>query len=135
MPSPTPPIGAQTSTPRHTMSLFNWQAPSTTTAAVQRCETYRLNPADLLRSRREKVAGNLQAIQTLRQLSDQQPLTPAQQRDLARYQGWGLCADVFLSPPPAEWRAEAAQLSALLTPAEYAIARNSVNTAFYTPPR
>ena len=116
------------------MSLFNWQAPDTTETAQLVLPAYQLDPSDLLGSRRDKVRGNLKAVQTLRALDDGVP-TPEQQLALARYQGWGLCAEVFLSPPPSEWRTEAEQLAQLLTPEEYAVARNSVNTAFYTPPQ
>ena len=55
--------------------------------------------------------------------------TPEEQEVLARYVGWGGLADCF-----DERHSKYAELKALLTEEEYAAARESTLTAFYTPP-
>ena len=78
----------------------------------------------------EKYAANAAAIRTLKQIEAEERLaTPEEQEILSRYVGWGGLADCFeeTSPPYEE-------LKSLLDSEEYAAARASTLTAFYTPP-
>ncbi|MBP3883957.1 MAG: N-6 DNA methylase, partial [Olsenella sp.] len=55
---------------------------------------------------------------------------------MAAYSGWGGAANAFRSPaeaPTASWAAVSEELSRVLSEDEYASARSSVLTAFYTP--
>lgn len=51
---------------------------------------------------------------------------------LAKYAGWGGLADAF-DPGKAAWKAEYEELKQLLNPEEYASAKASTTTSFYTP--
>ena len=80
----------------------------------------------------ERYANNIAAIKTLKQLDDPdhaRPATEQEQEILARYVGWGGLADCF-DPHNSRY----AELKSLLSDAEYAAARESTLTAFYTPP-
>ncbi|WP_317380989.1 N-6 DNA methylase, partial [uncultured Intestinimonas sp.] len=73
---------------------------------------------------------NVRAIRLLKRLEAEDRLaTPEEQEVLARYVGWGGLADCF-----DERHSKYAELKALLTEEEYAAARESTLTAFYTPP-
>lgn len=50
---------------------------------------------------------------------------------LRGYSGWGGCADAFSDKP--EWRTIRGTIEQALTPEEYAQARASTLTAYYTP--
>ena len=85
-----------------------------------------------------KFAANVQAIRTLkgieqRMASGGAPATEQEQDILAGYLGWGGLADAF-DPGKDNWHTEYEQLKTLLTEDEYAAARESTLTAFYTPP-
>ncbi|WP_346428278.1 LPD11 domain-containing protein [Bifidobacterium sp. SO1] len=84
------------------------------------------------RSPRERATANIRAIRTLIELRDS-GMTPdeAQIEALRGFSGWGGCADVFSSKP--QWSDLNDELSDLLTEDEYAMARGSTLTAFYTP--
>ena len=70
------------------------------------------------------------AIRLLKQLeAENRPATPEEQEVLAKYVGWGGLADCF---DPKHSRYE--ELKGLLSETEYAAARESTLTAFYTPP-
>ena len=78
----------------------------------------------------EKYAANVAAIRTLQRVEQENRLaTPEEQETLSRYVGWGGLADCF-----DEKHSRYAELKALLTEEEYAAARASSLTAFYTPP-
>ena len=78
----------------------------------------------------ERYANNVAAIRLLKALDrDHRLATPEEQEILARYVGWGGLAEVF-----EETNSHYAELKALLTEEEYASARESTLTAFYTPP-
>ena len=51
---------------------------------------------------------------------------------LAQYSGWGGLSDAF-EPNKDSWHGEYTELKSLLTEEEYAAARSSTLTAFYTP--
>ena len=78
----------------------------------------------------ERFNNNVRAIRLLKRLEAEDRLaTPEEQEGLARYVGWGGLADCF-----DERHSKYAELKALLTEEEYAAARESPLTAFYTPP-
>ena len=85
-----------------------------------------------------KFAVNVQAIRTLKEIEQRMasggaPATEQEQDILAGYLGWGGLADAF-DPGKDNWQTEYEQLKTLLTEDEYAAARESTLTAFYTPP-
>ena len=68
---------------------------------------------------RMKLADNLAALRLLKYLEGAKlPATAEEQAVLARYNGWGGLSLVF-EPNPRDWKAEAEELKALLTEAEY----------------
>ena len=78
----------------------------------------------------EKYAANAAAIRTLKQIEAEERLaTPEEQKILSRYVGWGGLADCFEETSP-----HYEELKSLLDSEEYAAARASTLTAFYTPP-
>ena len=78
----------------------------------------------------QRYANNVAAIRLLKQLeAENRPATPEEQEVLAKYVGWGGLADCF---DPRHNNYEG--LRSLLTEKEYAAARESTLTAFYTPP-
>ena len=78
----------------------------------------------------ERFNNNVRAIRLLKRLEAEDRLaTPEEQEVLAQYVGWGGLADCF-----DERHSKYAELKALLTEEEYAAARASTLTAFYTPP-
>ena len=78
----------------------------------------------------EKYAANAAAIRTLKQIEAEERLaTPEEQEILSRYVGWGGLANCFEETSP-----HYEELKSLLDSEEYAAARASTLTAFYTPP-
>ena len=78
----------------------------------------------------EKYAANVAAIRMLKRIEDEERLaTPVEQEILSRYVGWGGLADCF-----DEKHSKYQELKALLSEEEYAAARASSLTAFYTSP-
>ena len=78
----------------------------------------------------EKYAANVAAIRTLKQIEAEERLaTPEEQEILSRYVGWGGLANCFEQTSP-----HYEELKSLLDSEEYAAARASTLTAFYTPP-
>ena len=78
----------------------------------------------------ERFQRNLDAIRTLKTVeAESRAATAEEQAVLAQYVGWGGLADFFNEKNP-----RYAELKELLTDAEYAAARESTLTAFYTPP-
>ena len=78
----------------------------------------------------QRYANNVAAIRLLKQVeAENRPATPEEQEVLAKYVGWGGLADCF---DPKHSRYE--ELKSLLSETEYAAARESTLTAFYTPP-
>ena len=95
------------------------------------------NPAPP-RSPREKFAANITAIRTLKsiekRMADGGPHANGEEQEiLAQYSGWGGLSDAF-EPNKDSWHSEYTELKSLLTEEEYAAARSSTLTAFYTPP-
>ena len=78
----------------------------------------------------ERFQRNLDAIRTLKTVeAENRAATAEEQAVLAQYVGWGGLADFFDEKNP-----RYSELKDLLTDAEYAAARESTLTAFYTPP-
>lgn len=78
----------------------------------------------------EKYAANVAAIRLLKKIESEERLaTPDEQEILSRYVGWGGLADCFK-----EEHSRYNELKSLLEPDEYAAARASSLTAFYTSP-
>ena len=78
----------------------------------------------------ERFQRNLDAIRTLKAIeAENRTATAEEQAVLAQYVGWGGLADFF-----DEKNARYGELKDLLTDAEYAAARESTLTAFFTPP-
>ena len=78
----------------------------------------------------EKFAANVKAIRCLKRIEAEERLaTPEEQEILSRYVGWGGLADCF-----DERHSKYQELRSLLDSEEYAAARASSLTAFYTPP-
>ena len=78
----------------------------------------------------ERFQRNLDAIRTLKTVeTENRTATAEEQALLAQYVGWGGLADFF-----DEKNARYGELKELLTDAEYAAARESTLTAFFTPP-
>ena len=81
-------------------------------------------------TRSEKYAANVAAIRTLKQIEAEERLAiPEEQEILSRYVGWGGLADCF-----DERHGKYLELKSLLSEDEYAAARASSLTAFYTSP-
>ena len=78
----------------------------------------------------ERFQRNLDAIRTLKTVeAENRAATVEEQAVMAQYVGWGGLADFFDEKNP-----RYAELKDLLTDAEYAAARESTLTAFFTPP-
>ena len=78
----------------------------------------------------QRYANNVAAIRLLKRLEAESRLaTPEEQGVLSRYVGWGGLAACF-----EEKHSKYQELKSLLTEEEYAAARESSLTAFYTPP-
>ena len=76
---------------------------------------------------------NVEAIRVLKECEfDNRFATPEEQKILAQYVGWGGIPEAFDENNNA-WSDEFFELNGLLSPEEYASARESTLTAFYTP--
>ena len=83
---------------------------------------------------KEKFRNNMAAINLLHELEFENRLaTPEEQEILSKYVGFGGLADAF-DESKASWANEYKELIVTLSPEEYAAARESTLTAFYTPP-
>ena len=83
---------------------------------------------------KEKFRQNVEAIRTLEKIeNERRTATPEEQEILAKYVGWGGLADAFDSSK-SNWASEYQELKSLLSPEEYASARESTLNAHYTSP-
>ena len=83
---------------------------------------------------KEKFRNNMAAVNLLHELEfDNRLATPEEQEILSKYVGFGGLADAFDESKEA-WSDEYKELIVTLSPDEYAAARESTLTAFYTPP-
>lgn len=84
--------------------------------------------------KKERFHRNIMAIQLLKKCQEENRFaTPEEQIILSKYVGWGGLSEAFDENNSA-WATEYLELSSVLTPEEYASARESTLTAFYTPP-
>lgn len=85
-------------------------------------------------NKKERFHRNYAAIKVLKDCQNENRFaTPDEQKILSRYVGWGGIPEAFDERAGA-WHTEYAMLKNILTPEEYASARESTLTAFYTPP-
>lgn len=84
--------------------------------------------------KKKRFRRNIMAIQLLKKCQEENRFaTPEEQIILSKYVGWGGLSEAFDENNSA-WATEYLELSSVLTPEEYASARESTLTAFYTPP-
>ena len=84
-------------------------------------------------NKKERFHRNYAAIKVLKDCQSKNRFaTPEEQMILSRYYGWGGIPEAF-DERADTWRTEYAMLKNILTPDEYASARKSTLTAFYTP--
>lgn len=84
--------------------------------------------------KKERFRRNIMAIQLLKKCQEENRFaTPEEQIILSKYVGWGGLSEAF-DENYSVWATEYLELSSVLTPEEYASARESTLTAFYTPP-
>lgn len=85
-------------------------------------------------NKKERFHRNYAAIKVLKDCQNENRFaTPDEQKILSRYVGWGGIPEAFDERAGA-WHTEYAMLKNILTSEEYASARESTLTAFYTPP-
>ncbi len=85
-------------------------------------------------SPKEKFRRNVEAIRTLKRIeAEGRGATAAEQEVLSRYVGWGGLPDAF-DAGKEDWSREYQELKGLLTDTEYAAARASTLSAYYTSP-
>ncbi|WP_433418920.1 SNF2-related protein [Dysosmobacter sp.] len=98
--------------------------------ADQRCNFRITNPELGHGTRSEKYAANVAAIRCLKEIEAEERLATLEEQEiLSRYVGWGGLADCF-----DERHGKYLELKSLLDEDEYAAARASSLTAFYTSP-
>lgn len=84
-------------------------------------------------NKKERFHRNYAAISVLKKCQTENRFaTPDEQTILSRYVGWGGIPEAF-DEGAGSWKTEYAMLKNILTPDEYASARKSTLTAFYTP--
>ena len=84
--------------------------------------------------KKERFRRNIMAIQLLKKCQEENRFaTPEEQIILSKYVGWGGLSEAFDENNSAG-ATEYLELSSVITPEEYASARESTLTAFYTPP-
>lgn len=84
--------------------------------------------------KKERFRRNIMAIQLLKKCQEENRFaTHEEQIILSKYVGWGGLSEAFDENNSA-WATEYLELSSVLTAEEYASARESTLTAFYTPP-
>ena len=91
------------------------------------------NPVEEV-NKKERFHRNYAAISVLKECQNENRFaTPEEQIILSKYVGWGGIPEAF-DERAGSWQSEYTMLKNILTPDEYAAARESTLTAFYTPP-
>ncbi len=91
------------------------------------------NPVEEV-NKKERFHRNYAAISVLKECQKENHFaTPEEQIILSKYVGWGGIPEAF-DERAGSWQSEYTMLKNILTPEEYAAARESTLTAFYTPP-
>ncbi len=84
--------------------------------------------------KKERFRRNIEAIKTLKKCETENRFAnEEEQKKLANYVGWGGISEAF-DEHNSSWANEYSELKSILTDEEYAAARESTLTAFYTPP-
>ena len=103
--------------------------------------TEREDTTGIASGEKQKASDIIAAIETLKTIeTERRPATAAERQCLARFAGFGAVARSLFPDPltghykDAGWQALGEQLSALLTPDEYASAKRTTFNAFYTSP-
>ena len=90
------------------------------------------NPVEEV-NKKERFHRNYAAISVLKECQNENRFaTPEEQIILSKYVGWGGIPEAF-DERAGSWQSEYTMLKNILTPEEYAAARESTLTAFYTP--
>lgn len=85
-------------------------------------------------NKKERFHRNYAAITVLKRCQEENRFaTPDEQIILSKYVGWGGIPEAY-DERAGSWQTEFGMLKSILTPEEYASARESTLTAFYTPP-
>lgn len=84
---------------------------------------------------KQKCTNNLAAIETLKFIENQNRIaTDEEKSKLVKYVGWGgLAQKVFCDSPTKEWKDLSLKVKEIMTEEEYADAKKSSLTAFFTP--
>ena len=91
------------------------------------------NPVEKV-NKKERFHRNYAAISVLKECQKENRFaTPEEQIILSKYVSWGGIPEAF-DERAGSWQSEYTMLKNILTPEEYAAARESTLTAFYTPP-
>ncbi|WP_137726199.1 methyltransferase domain-containing protein [Prescottella subtropica] len=85
-------------------------------------------------STRDTVNSAVRALELVRDLGDESPVTTGQRAALQAWPGWGVLAPAFDPEPSGMWLDVADRLDSLLDEPARAAAADVVDTAFYTPP-
>lgn len=105
-----------------------------------KASTYHFDPDNVVvGGAAARCDANIAAIETLLKIESEKRLaTPEEQKIMARYSGWGGTAQAFVADnenvSADSWGSRQTRLRELLTADEYAAARSSTLTSFYTPP-
>ena len=84
--------------------------------------------------KKERFRRNMEAINVMKECElENRFATPEEQEILSQYVGWGGLSEAF-DENNSSWEDEFVELYTALSPDEYASARESTLTAFYTPP-
>ncbi len=102
---------------------------------IYRAENYRITDDHLGEGgAKTRYGRNIEAIRLVKRLTDEaRQATTEEQAVLAQYVGWGGLPQAF-DAENADWKREYQELSELLTPEEFAMARGSTLNAHYTNP-
>ena len=91
------------------------------------------HPVEIV-GKKERFRRNMEAIKVLKECeADNRFATPDEQIVLSKYVGWGGIPEAF-DENNSSWASEYKELVEVLSPDEYAHARESTLTAFFTPP-
>jgi len=95
---------------------------------------YRITETQSHLTPKQRYQVNVEAIKTLKQIESEIRLATAEEQEvLSRYVGWGGVQEAF-DETKSNWSNEYHELKGLLTDEEYASARESTLSAFYTSP-
>lgn len=123
---------------RKQQSLFDMTLPEPDVAPVGLNGHF--DPVEMASGEKAKAQDILTAIRTLKRIEqEQRPATPEEKQTLSRFSGFGPVALSIFPNPVTEkykdgWQGIGEELKSLLTPEEYASAKQTTFNAFYTSP-